>query len=442
MKKNHPNYRRKTFIKSLAFLLRASSFFKKNLGPFVKIFSFFFTIIFSILFRLTLPFYKIYLLLKRFFKKFYSPFLSKHKILHPFSRRYLVHVMVIAISLFVVTANLNAHEVKNDELQYSNVLIALASKDALGSIIEEDSLKPQPNKITRYLGTSGVESKPSTQTSGTFIDIQAGAVSYGALVKPIISPTEAEQRRRDKVVFHIIEQGETISEIAEQYGVSVNTVLWENELTAYSIIRPGKQLAILPTSGLQYKVKSGDTIQKIAKDYKTDPESIIEFNRLASADDIRTGESLLIPGGIKPPPPRRYTIRNLTAPKPQPIAQSSGKLSWPATCNHITQYFNTWRHKGVDIACPFGTPVKASEGGTIIKARGGWNGGYGLVVIVDHGNKQTLYAHLSNIYVQVGDRVETGQALGAMGSTGRSTGSHVHLEVIVGGRQLNPLTYL
>lgn len=430
---------KKLAVRALAFIFRNERIFGRLLLPFVKILGLFWLVARKTLFFGALPVYKVYLTAKRIFNRFYSPFVKKHNLIHPFSRRYLPHIIIVVISLFVVTTNLNAYEVKRDDLTYSNVFTAIISPEDLGSI-EEDSLLPQSNKVTRYIGTTGVESKPQA-TGITTPDTSELAVSTGALVKPILSPTEAELRKRDKIVYHVVQGGETVSEIAQSYGVTVNTLLWENNLTAYSIIRPGQSLAILPASGVNHKVARGDTIISIAKKYKVEPEDIIEYNRLASADDINIGERLLIPGGAPPPPPQSYTVRSFTAPKPQAVA-SSGKYSWPAICHRITQYFNTWRHKGVDIACSFGSPVKASLSGTVIRASGGWNGGYGLVVIVDHGSTQTLYAHLSKIYVRVGDQITAGQAVGAMGSTGRSTGSHVHFEVRSSGYTQNPLNYL
>ena len=440
MGKKISSFFKKNAVRTLAFSLKSTLWSAKKLRPFFTgPIGFFWKIFSKTLFHTILPFYRGYLISKRIFNRFYAPIVKKHKLIHPFSRRYLTHVIVIFISLFVVTANLNAHEVKRDDRQYSNVFTTVLSGDPFTEI-EEDSTSPQPNKITRYLGTSGVESTP--QNTEQVNTPNAGSVSTGAIVRPILSPTEANIRKRDKIISHVVEQGETISEIAQNYGISVNTILWANKLTSYSVIRPGQSVKILPISGIQYKIASGDTIEKIAKKYRVDSEAIIEFNKLASADDINIGEELMIPGGSPPPPPQTYVIRQFTPPAPQPIARSGGKLNWPASCGRITQYFNSWRHKGLDIACSYGSSVEAAADGTVIKAQGGWNGGYGIMVIIDHGGYQTLYGHLSKLYVTVGQQVSKGQSIGSMGSTGQSTGSHVHFEYRTGGYQQNPLDYL
>jgi len=95
------------------------------------------------------------------------------------------------------------------------------------------------------------------------------------------------------------------------------------------------------------------------------------------------------------------------------------------------------------IACNYGQPIYAADAGTVVKAKGGWNGGYGVEIVIDHGaGKQTVYAHLNNLYMKVGESVAKGQAIGAMGSTGRSTGPHLHFEVRTGGVRRNPLYYI
>ena len=120
----------------------------------------------------------------------------------------------------------------------------------------------------------------------------------------------------------------------------------------------------------------------------------------------------------------------------------TGNMLWPTTARVITQYF-TWRHHGLDIGLPKGQPIYAVDAGTVIKSQCGWNGGYGCHIIIDHGNGiKTLYGHSSRLDVTVGDAVARGQTIGLVGSTGKSTGSHIHLEVRVNGKAVNPLGYI
>ena len=115
-------------------------------------------------------------------------------------------------------------------------------------------------------------------------------------------------------------------------------------------------------------------------------------------------------------------------------------MNWPTVGHYITQYFS-WRHYGVDIANKVGTPIYASDTGVVEYA--GWGKGYGNQIVIDHGGgKKTRCGHLSKFYCKVGDEVDKGEAIGAMGSTGWSTGSHLHFEVIINGRKVNPLNYV
>ncbi|OGY45238.1 MAG: hypothetical protein A3J62_02675 [Candidatus Buchananbacteria bacterium RIFCSPHIGHO2_02_FULL_38_8] len=387
-----------------------------------------------------LPTYKIYLTIKKIANKFYAPQFIRHKLVHPFSRRYLIHLVIILISFLTLASNLNAYEARRDDLGRGSIVASLVTTQDLG-IIEEEGPIANTKRVTRYLGQTGVENKPQLTEGGTGEEAIPSTVTGGAVVKPILSPVEESLRQRDEIVYYTIQLGDTISEIAEKFGVTSNTILWENNLTAYSIIRPGDKLAILPTAGIRHTVVKGDNIEKIAKKYSIDGEAIIEANKLASADDIQIGEKLIIPGGKKPYIAPTYTIRTAWYEPPAKV-ESSGDMIWPSTCRRLTQYFR-WRHSGIDIACGAGKPIYASDSGKVIEAQGGWNGGYGLMITIDHGNgMQTLYGHNSKIYVKVGETVEKGQVIAAEGSTGRSTGPHLHFEVRVGGVRKNPLSYV
>lgn len=393
-----------------------------------------------LLLMVILPLYKIYLIIKKITNKFYAPQKSRHKLIHPFSRRYLTHFIILLISFFTVAANLNANEIRREEFGQTSIIASLITIEDLG-VIEEEGPITGPKKITRYLGQTGVESRTQVTEGDQGEGILPTTVTGdSAVVQPILSPIEEELRQRDKIVYYTVQPGDTISEVAEKFGITTNTILWENSLSAYSLIRPGDKITILPTSGLRHKVAKNDTVAKIAKKYGIEAERIIEFNKLASADDIKIGEKLIIPGGRKVYAQPTYALRSLYQ-APAPRVVSTGSLLWPTSCRRITQYFR-YRHSGVDIACGYGQPIYAADSGRVIKARGGWNGGYGVTIEIDHGNTQTLYGHLSNLYVKVGENVVQGQVIGAMGSTGRSSGSHLHFETRIAGARKNPLYYI
>jgi len=387
-----------------------------------------------------LPLYKTGLSTKKLINKFYAPQKRRHRLIHPFSRRYLSHVILIILSALTVASNLNAYETRRENFGQTWILAYLVTNEDLGDVTEEGPIT-NSTKVTNYLGQNAVVAKPQVSEEEEGLAPQT-AVGGSAIVQQILSPVAEEQAsQRGEIIYYTVQNGDTISSIAKQFGVTSNTILWENNLTAYSLIRPGDKLTILPTSGIKHKIVKGENLAKIAKKYGIDAQSIIEFNKLASADDIRIGETLIIPGGkkiIATQPVYSYTAPTKSSTK----VVSSGKMSWPNGCRRISQYYG-WRHSGVDIACPYGTPIYAANSGRVIKAQGGWNGGYGNETIIDHGNgTQTLYGHQSVIYVKVGQYVEKGQQIGAEGSTGRSTGPHLHFEVRVGGVRTNPLYYI
>ena len=274
-----------------------------------------------------------------------------------------------------------------------------------------------------------------------------------ALTKPTIAPGAfipgvTEPARRTEIILYAVQPGDVISKIAETYGVSVETILWANGLTVRSYIRPGDTLKILPITGVVHAVKRGDTLGKIAQAYGVPLEEIISANTLsADGSGIKPGQELLIPNGrirqAAPAPVRRYTaLSNVAAPPPSAEAPAGSGYLWPTAARRISQYFG-WRHTAVDVAGPVGTAIYASRAGTVIKSQNGWNGGYGNYIILDHGDGvQTLYGHNSKLLVSVGEYVSQGQTISLMGSTGRSTGPHVHFEVRVSGKRQNPLRYV
>lgn len=275
-----------------------------------------------------------------------------------------------------------------------------------------------------------------------------------AIFKPYASITSSSSSdtiaARTEIVEYTVQIGDTISSIAGRFGVTVNTVLWANNLSAYSLIRPGDTLSILPYSGLLYNVKSGDTISKIASTYGISAESIATQNKLNEGSGLKIGQKLILPGAKKISTTSvartntSYTgvsvIKDLV--KAPAATSNGGSMVWPAVGYRITQYFS-WRHNGIDIGNKVGTAIYAAEAGTVEIAAGGWNGGYGNTILINHGGgKKTRYGHLSKLYVKSGDKVERGENIGAMGSTGRSTGSHLHFEIIINGTRYNPLNYV
>lgn len=261
--------------------------------------------------------------------------------------------------------------------------------------------------------------------------------------------TSVSQKPRSETINYTIQGGDTLSTIAEKFGVSTDTILWENDMTDKDTIKPGETLKVLPVSGVSVTVKSGDTVQSVAKKYQSDAQAIVDFPFNDVPDDftLKSGQVLVVPDGQPP----ETAVKPKPKPQPQYIAQGpsspifgalgGGNFVWPTTTVGISQYF-AWYHPGVDMPNPSSPPVAASDGGRVLIA--GWDStGYGNKVVVDHGNGYTtLYAHLSNIYVTAGQTVSRGAVIGQMGSTGRSTGTHLHFEIHYKGVAINPLSIL
>ncbi|MCB9798792.1 peptidoglycan DD-metalloendopeptidase family protein [Candidatus Nomurabacteria bacterium] len=265
-------------------------------------------------------------------------------------------------------------------------------------------------------------------------------------------PTPASGKRKDNIIY-VVKPGDVLGKISEQYNVSLSTILAANNLTARSYIRPGDKLTIPPVDGVVHTVGSGDTINTIARRYDADAAEILDYNDITDGGrSLQIGQKLVIPGGTAPvivqapskPAPSNVAqkVSSIAAPRPSVNTPAGQGYIWPTDAKTITQYFG-WRHTGLDIAGPSGISNYAAKAGVVIKSQDGWNGGYGNYVIIDHGNGvHTLYAHNSQRLVEVGQEVAQGQVVGILGSTGRSTGPHLHFEVRVNGTRVNPLQYI
>lgn len=252
---------------------------------------------------------------------------------------------------------------------------------------------------------------------------------------------ESEKPRRD-VIEYEVKAGDTLSAIAKNYGVDADSISYLNDFSKYRVLKPGEKIKIPPVSGVIVTVKSGDTIYSLAKKYGLPTaQSIVDWPYNIFANDetfaLSVGQTLVIPGG-KPPEEKPVPARVIF--KTTPVAGGTGQFLWPTT-GIITQYFS-WYHPGDDIANSTGTPVAAADSGRVVTVTRD-NRDYGWHVIINHGNGySTLYGHLSRIDVSEGQNVSRGQQVGLMGSTGRSTGPHLHFEIRTSGGRINPLSVL
>ena len=240
-----------------------------------------------------------------------------------------------------------------------------------------------------------------------------------------------DQPTADQISIYVVRPGDSLSQIAHIFGVSVNTIIWSNDIKN-SIIVPGQTLVILPISGIRHTIKSGDTLKGLATLYKTDLEEILQFNGLSADSKLAIGDVVVVPDGVLPASNTATSgssAQSSTARVVSGYPTYEGYYMRPIIGGIKTQGLHGFN--GVDLASSIRTPIMASASGDVIVSRGsGWNGGYGQYIVIKHSNgTQTLYGHLSQNIVFSGDHVVQGQVIGYMGSTGKSTGSHLHFEI-------------
>lgn len=260
---------------------------------------------------------------------------------------------------------------------------------------------------------------------------------------------EVRRYRGGEIITHYVAEEETLSDIADRYGLEVETILWENDLEPNSTIKPGQALRILPVDGVRHKVARGETIYSIGKTYglnDSQAQMIIDypFNEFQNDEtfELAVNQYILVPDGIKPTEKKSVPSSRYVAQTPNAgSVAASGSFVWPAS-GGISQGYKFY-HKAIDISSRSGGAILAADSGVVIVS--GWidNSGYGNRVMIDHGNGYvTLYGHLSATQVVVGQTVTRGNVIGQMGSTGRSTGTHLHFEIRKDGILMNPLQYL
>ena len=302
--------------------------------------------------------------------------------------------------------------------------------------------------VSGGIATSGtVFSKENQELSEKPSHISSEAI----LVEKSTSQTKIpENRGRDEVIKYRVQEGDTLSTIAQSFNISLDTLLYVNDLNESDLLAISAELTILPTSGVYYMVKSGDTVENIASDWKVEPQAIVEINWLEKPYNLTIGQKLVLPNA-EPPKPVAVTSAQYVASTPsnsnlpvQSPVSGSGQFAWP-TNGSLTRYFG-WSygyfHGAIDLANSCGTGIYAADSGYVDVS--GWRaGGYGLTVWINHGNGYySRYAHLSSTAVSAGQYVTKGQLIGSMGATGLAYGCHLHFVIERNGVAIDPLSVL
>lgn len=325
--------------------------------------------------------------------------------------------------------------IKKDILSPDQVLNELLNEDGEEEIVEKGLAAGGFNQMT--LGGPVLTQNGFLGNAQAAIDFSADDDLEGgnfcliedtSLMAPLSPDPECYfDQDQKKIRTYTVRFGDTPESIALAHNINTYTLLWANNLKDGDIIKPGQELTILPINGVRVKVGSGDNIEALAKKYSADVKEIIAYNALPADGTLRAGDYLILPGGEMPVSVSNVKSYTYSAPK---FVQSSTVAGWLIMPTSGINWGRLHNYNAVDIASKCGTPVYAAAAGTVILADGvGWNGGYGKYIKLSHSNGVvTLYAHLSRIVADSGS-VKQGELIGYMGTTGRSTGCHLHFEV-------------
>lgn len=232
----------------------------------------------------------------------------------------------------------------------------------------------------------------------------------------------------DQIEEYRVKKGDNLWDIARRYGIDVDTIIGANDITNMNRIKPGDIIRILPVKGILYKINPGENLWTISRQFDIDIDEIVKANNIADPDLVKPGRLLILPGA-KPEFGYKERLQR--------------KFIKPVNARISSYFGGRWgrMHEGIDYAVNLGTPIKAAGSGKVIYS--GWASGYGKTIIIEHRKGlRTLYAHNSELLAHSGEWVEQGEIIAKSGNTGRSTGPHLHFEVQINGKPVNPLSYL
>ena len=452
-----------------------------------------------------LPIYTLSVLLKLRLEKVVSS--ARGLFFFLFTNRYAFHAVLLCVSLATIGSQLTTHTASASNAGQNSLLYTLVTQGQDESVDEPLYIQPAhsqssylgtgtiqalPNVDFDYEPTPTADlTIPGTVAVMPTVDNptpDTATPNNGIADLPPEPATAPEPRRGTE--DYTVKAGDTVASIAQRFGVNIGTIIWANNLSRRAAINPGDVLRIPAESGVLHVVKRGETLGSIAKKYTVDVDDITRANN--SLPTLAVGQEILIPGAsplttadtnvstrpIAITKPTTVATKPTTASQPairpniplstitnkavdvyQELANSetdtrtkpadeivdtvkkATKLLWPTDLHVINQYYG-WAHTGVDIDGDYANAIFAADDGVVETA--GWNnGGYGLMIMIDHQNGiKTRYGHSSKLFVKAGDHVKRGQVIAMVGTTGRSTGTHLHFEVYVNGVRTNPLGYI
>lgn len=322
----------------------------------------------------------------------------------------------------------------------ASILSSILGEKARADVgITSESLKNSQNMNLLEANVSFLslsENKESKKTENS-IDANVNLIVLNNALLPSASPVEAFGIGgnefgffEDEISIYVVHKGDTVQAVADLFGISSDTILSANDLKKGDKLKEGDVLLILPYSGVEHTVAKGETLQGIALKYKANIDDILSANDIEGGTKIAIGEKLMIPGA---------SMISEIKPKSSGGSIVKGGNNMPVVAGYFKNPVPGGKksrgikpgHKGVDIAAPTGTPIYAAAEGTVLIARNGWNGGFGNYVVIQHPNGvKTLYAHMNRLGTTSGAKVSQGEIIGYVGSTGKSTGPHLHFETL------------
>lgn len=333
-----------------------------------------------------------------------------------------------------------------------NEVVKKATVDPFGVNAISQSTQPAEDKITASETVAMAASFISNDLANDAYEMIGNqdknvqlAFAGTAIANPKMATTTSSAALKNKYVKYIVQSGDTLSGIATKHGVTSDSIKWSNGIGDENSLKPGQELNIPSVTGIIYTVKSGDSLEGIAAKFKTSAALILAQNDLYG-ETLVPGSQVIVPDGVIEAPPAPVAPKVATTTKASGRYGSStaigrtGSFRFPTIVGH-SGYYNGYHWWAIDIPNSIGTPIYAADSGQIVEAKYGYNGGYGNTILINHGDGfTTRYAHMSTLLI-LGGYVSKGQVIGYMGSTGRSTGSHLHFEIRINGVQQNPIKY-